>query len=75
MIYSGFMGWLDLGVGQRLLLRAARAGGVHRRTGAMAVWGWRQGWWRGHQRWIHSALIAAALVEISFLATWGLIGL
>jgi hypothetical protein len=42
---------------------------------AMAVWGWRQGWWRGRQRWLHSALIAAALVEISFLAAWGLIGL
>jgi CubicO group peptidase (beta-lactamase class C family) len=76
MIYSGFMGWLDLGVGQRLLLHAPLGLVVCTvALAAMAVWGWRQGWWRGHQRWIHSALIAAALVEISFLATWGLIGL
>jgi hypothetical protein len=76
MIYSGFLGWLDLAVWQRLLLHAPLGLLVCTvALAAMAVWGWRQGWWRGRQRWLHSALIAAALVEISFLAAWGLIGL
>jgi CubicO group peptidase (beta-lactamase class C family) len=76
LIYAGYLGWLDLAIFVRLWLHAPL--GLFVGTvalAAMTVRGWQQGWWRPRQHRIHFALLAAALVEIVFLAAWGLIGI
>ena len=75
MIYSGFLGWLDVPAWAKLWLYAPL--GLLVCAVALAVlmgWGWKQGWWRARQRWVQSALVAAAAVQVGFLGTWGLIG-
>jgi hypothetical protein len=47
-------------------------------TIALAVlmgWGWKRGWWQPRQRRAQTALVAAALMQVSFLGVWGLIGI
>jgi CubicO group peptidase (beta-lactamase class C family) len=75
LIYSGFIGWLDVPVAMKLWLYTPL--GLLVCTVALAVlmgWGWKQGWWKPRQRRAQTALVAAALVQVSFLGVWGLIG-
>jgi hypothetical protein len=75
IIYSGFIGWLDVPVWMELWLYTPL--GLLVCTVALAVlmgWGWERGWWQPRQRRVQTALVAAAFVQVSFLGVWGLIG-
>ncbi|HEX6657106.1 MAG TPA: serine hydrolase domain-containing protein, partial [Ilumatobacter sp.] len=75
LIYSGFLGSLDVPVWAKFWLYTPL--GLLVCAVALAVlmgWGWNQGWWRGRERWLQRALVAAALVQVGFLGVWGLIG-
>jgi hypothetical protein len=73
LISSGFLGWLPLPVGLKLLLHAP-LGLAGARVG-LAIPAWRQGWWRGGQRWHYTAMVVATLSEKALLVGWWLIGL
>jgi CubicO group peptidase (beta-lactamase class C family) len=76
LIYSGFLGWLDLPIGFKLLAHAPLGLAVAAVALALlAIPAWRRGWWGRGQRWHYSALVVAALVETALLAGWRLIGL
>jgi CubicO group peptidase (beta-lactamase class C family) len=75
IIYSGFIGWLDVPVWMKLWLYSPL--GLLVCTVALAVlmgWGWKRGWWQPRQRRVQTALVAAALVQVTLLGVWGLIG-
>jgi hypothetical protein len=75
VIYSGFLGWLDVPLMAKLWFYSPL--GLLVGAVALAVlmgWGWKQGWWRVRQRWVQTALVAAALLQVCFLGVWGLIG-
>jgi CubicO group peptidase (beta-lactamase class C family) len=75
LIYSGFVGWLDVPALAKLWLYSPL--GLLVSAVALAVlmgWGWRQGWWQPRQRRAQTALVAAALVQVCLLGAWGLIG-
>ena len=76
LVYAGYLGWLDTGVLVKLWLHAPFGlliGTVALAT--MAIWGGTRAWWQPRAHRIHAVLLLAALVETSFLAAWGLIGL
>jgi hypothetical protein len=76
LIYSGFLGWLDLPLWLKLLMHAPLGLAVCAAALALlAVPVWRQGWWVRGQRWRYYALVAAALAETALLAGWRLIGI
>lgn len=76
LIYSGFLGWLDLPLGLKLLLHTPLGLAVCAvALVALAVPAWRRGWWGRGQRWHYTALVVAALAETALLAGWRLIGL
>jgi hypothetical protein len=73
---SGFLGWLNLPLGLKLLFHAPL--GLAFCAGALvafAIPAWWQGWWMRGQRWHYTALVVAALAETGLLASWRLIGL
>jgi hypothetical protein len=76
LIYSGYLGWLPVPLGQKLLFHAPLGLAVCAVALAiLAIPAWRQGWWRRGQRWLYTALVVAALAETALLASWRLIGL
>jgi hypothetical protein len=76
LIYSGFLGWLALPIGQKLLFHAPLGLAVCTfMLMVLAVLAWRKGWWGRGQRWHYTALVVAALAETALLAGWRLIGL
>jgi hypothetical protein len=76
LIYSGFLGWLEVPLGFKLLLHAPLGLAVCAvALAALAIPAWRQGWWMRGQRWHYTALVVAAVAETTLLASWRLIGL
>lgn len=76
IIYSGFIGWLALPVGQKLLLHAPLGLAVCAvALAGLAFPAWRRSWWGQGQRWHYTLLVLAALAETALLAGWRLIGL
>jgi CubicO group peptidase (beta-lactamase class C family) len=76
LVYSSFLGWLTLPLGQKLLFHAPLGLALCAvALVALAIPAWQQGWWRRGQRWLFTALAVAALVETALLANWRMIGL
>jgi hypothetical protein len=76
IIYAGYIGWADMAIWQEIWMRAPLALAVSTVVLAgLTAWGWWNDRRTGPPLWIQSALIAAALLEISLLASWHLIGL
>jgi CubicO group peptidase (beta-lactamase class C family) len=76
LIYSGYLGWLPVPLGQKLLFHAPLGLALCAvALVALAIPAWQQGWWRRGQRWLFTALAVAALVETALLANWRMIGL
>jgi CubicO group peptidase (beta-lactamase class C family) len=76
IIYAGYLGWLDLPMWQEIWMRTPLALAVSTVTLAVLTAAtWRHARPTDPPRWVPSALIAAALIELSFLATWDLIGI
>jgi CubicO group peptidase (beta-lactamase class C family) len=75
LVDSGFVGWLDFPLGQRLALHAplAFAGLVGALIGVGAI-GWIRGWWDRSFIRQYAALFLAALFLTAQLAAWNLIG-
>jgi hypothetical protein len=75
VIYMGYVGWLDLPTWQEIWLRAPLA--LILSTVALAALTavtWRRARPADPLPWAAGALLAAALVEITLLASWHLIG-
>jgi hypothetical protein len=76
LIYAGFLGWLDVPPGLKLLLHAPHGLAVCGvALAVLTILAWRQRWWGRSQRWHFTALATAALAETALLAGWRLIGL
>lgn len=76
LIYSGFLGWLNLPTDWKLLVHAPL--GLAVCTAAMvglSIPAWRQAWWMRGQRWHYTVLVLAALIETALLSSWRLIGI
>ncbi len=76
IIYSGFIGWLDLPLWQKLLSHAPFAllvAGIG--FLALVATAWKNRWW-SHGEWIYTLVVGiASLVILVFLSYWRLIGL
>jgi hypothetical protein len=75
LVYSGFLGWLELPLSARLLLHlplalAVLAGGTVMLTTA----GWLWHWWTNTTRAQYAALSAAAAAMVALLVGWQLVG-
>jgi hypothetical protein len=75
LVDSGFLGWLDLPLAERLalhlpLILAVVAAG----TVALAALGWVGRWWSTAVRLQYAALAIAAMAFVGQLAVWRLIG-
>jgi CubicO group peptidase (beta-lactamase class C family) len=76
IIYSGFLGWLELPLWQRLFTHAPFALLVCGNACLiLMVPAWRNQWWPGGERAYFTAVSLASLVLLLFLAGWHLIGL
>ena len=75
LVDSGFIGWLELPLAQRLLLHLpfalAVVGGCLVALGAV---GWVRAWWSGQLRVQHATLTAATALFLAQLTAWRLIG-
>jgi CubicO group peptidase (beta-lactamase class C family) len=75
IIYTGYVAWLDLATWQEIWFRAPVTLALSTvALAALTAAGWRHARRKDPQLWIRGVLILAALVEISFLAAWHLIG-
>ncbi len=74
VIYTGYVGWLDLATWQEWL-RAPLALALSTVALAALTTNWRHAQRTGQQHWVRPTLIAAALMRIALLASWHLIGL
>jgi hypothetical protein len=76
MIYSGFLGWLELPLWQRLLMHMpfallmAGAGFL-----ALQVPGWKNHWWSRGERLYFLVVSLTFVTMLLFLDRWHLIGL
>jgi CubicO group peptidase (beta-lactamase class C family) len=75
LVDSGFLGWLQLPLVERLAMHMPLAltvlGGL---TVVLVVVGWLRGWWPKLVRGEYAALAVAALMVVGQLAVWHLIG-
>jgi len=75
VIYMGYVGWLDLPTWQEIWLRAPLALTLFTVAfAAVTAATWRRARHTNALPWAAGALIAAALIEITLLASWHLIG-
>ncbi len=75
IVYSGYLGWLDVPGLQKLWLRSPLWLAIFAvAMTVLAVPSLRHRW-RDRDRWLQDGLIAAAAIEVTFLASWGMIGI
>jgi hypothetical protein len=75
LIDSGFLGWLDLPLAQRLAFHLPLAlAFLGTATVAVAALGWLRRWWSTAVRLQYAALAVAAIALVAHLAVWRLIG-
>jgi CubicO group peptidase (beta-lactamase class C family) len=75
IIYSGFLGWLEVPLRQKLLMHAPLAF-MLAGTGflILSVPAWRQAWWPRGERIYYLVFGLASVAALVFLGYWGLIG-
>ena len=75
LVYSGYLGWLDLPLAARLLLHMPLALAVLASgTVVLTTAGWMRHWWTNTIRAQYATLSAAAAAMVAQLAAWQLIG-
>jgi hypothetical protein len=75
LVDSGFLGWLDLPVAERLAVHLPLALAVlDASSGVLVVTGWVLHWWPSAIRLQYAALCLTAAVVAAQLAAWQLIG-
>jgi hypothetical protein len=75
LIYSGFLGWLEMPLGQKLLMHAPFAfmlAGIGFLI--LSVPAWRQAWWPRGERIYYLVFGLASVAAIALLGYWRLIG-
>jgi hypothetical protein len=76
LIYSGYLGWLNLPLGLKLALHAPLGlAVVTMALAVLAIAAWRRGWWERVQWWRFASLVIAGLIETALLVSWRLVGL
>jgi CubicO group peptidase (beta-lactamase class C family) len=75
LVDSGFIGWLDFPLVQRLALHLPLAI-VMLMVALLGLGtiGWIRGWWVGNVRWQNVWLLLATTLLVALLASWGLVG-
>ena len=75
LVYSGFLGWLELPLAARLLLHLPLALAVMAGcTVTLTTAGWARHWWTNTTRAQYAALSAAAAALVALLVGWQLVG-
>ena len=74
LVDSGFIGWLDIPLGQRLVRHLPLAVAVLSALLGIGTIGWIQGWWARSVKWQYAGSLLATAFLTAQLTSWGLIG-